>query len=352
MFLRELRPKNDGKEHSYGSLVETVRTPEGRRQRTLCYLGELNRSTQARWQKTIEVFNAHGESRQRKRFPSEVALPDDDPNGARVRLDKVRWERARPWGNCFLGLELGPRLGWDDFCQRGVDQEPADVPWSGVAAVLAINRWGAPGREWALEERGYPATALDDRLRIPEGSLNDTRLYGCLDRLIPPKTKLERHLRERYGEWFEAEFDVRLDDLTRRDVEGVGAKDPMLQRGYWRDHRPHSKPVVIALIVNPQGFPRSYETFHGNRADVTTVEAVMRRVERKYGRARRVWVFDRGIVSEENLAAVRRRNAQYLLGTPRSQRKQFAPELLAGEGEQGRDEVEVKPLPVPGSEET
>ena len=148
--------------------------------------------------------------------------------------------------------------------------------------------------------------------------INDTRLSRCLDRLLPHKTKLERHLTARYGELFPADFDVLLYDLTSSYVEGAAAKNPMMQRGYSRDHRPDCKQVVIALIVNLEGFPLSYETFDGNRADVTTLETIVRLVERKYGRARRVWVFDRGVVSEENLAPLRRRGGQYLVGTPRA----------------------------------
>jgi transposase len=352
MFLRELRPKKNGKEHSYWSLVETVRTPGGPRQRTLCYLGELNTSAQARWQKSIAVFNEQGESRQLKLFPSEVEPPENDPDVARVLLKKVRLERPRQFGNCFLALELWKRLGLDDFWQAQLDQEPAEVPWSRVAAVLATNRLCAPGSELAIEERWYPTTALDDLLQIPPGSVNDSRLYRCLDRLITHKTELERHLRQRYGELFGAEFDVLLYDLTSSYVEGGATKDPLLQRGYSRDHRPDCKQVVIALIVNAEGFPLSYETFDGNRADVTTVEAVMRMVERKYGRARRVWVFDRGVVSEENLATLRRRDGQYLVGTPRSKLKQFEAELLTGGWERVREDVEVKRAPVPGGEET
>jgi len=352
MFLRELRPKKDGKEHSYWSLVETVRTPEGPRQRTLCYLGELNTSAQARWQKTIAVFNEQGESRQLKLFPSEVEPPENDPDVARVLLKKVRLERPRQFGNCFLALELWKRLGLDNFWQVQLDQEAAEVPWSRVAAVLAINRLCAPGSELAIEERWYPTTALDDLLQLPAGSVNDSRLYRGLDRLILHKTELERHLRQRYGELFRAEFDVLLYDLTSSYVEGAAAQAPLLQRGYSRDHRPDCKQVVIALIVNAEGFPLSYETFDGNRADVTTVEAVMRMVERKYGRARRVWVFDRGVVSEENLGALRRRNGQYLVGTPRSKLKQFEAELLSGGWERVREDVEVKRVPVPGGEET
>src|SRR5579872_1065288 len=323
MYLRELRPKKDGKEHSYWSLVETVRTPEGPRQRTLCYLGELNTSAQARWQKKIAVFNEQGESRQLKLFPSQVEPPDDDPNVARVLLNKVRLERARQLGSCFLGQELWRRLELDKFWEGLLDDHPADVPWSRVAAVLAINRLCAPGSELAIEERWYPTTALDDLLGIEEGKINDTRLYRCLDRILPHKIKLERHLKQRYGELFSAEFDVLLYDLTSSYVEGAAEKNPMMRRGYSRDHRPDCEQMVIALIVNSEGFPFSYETFDGNRADVSTMETILRMVERKYGQARRIWVFDRGVVSEENLQSIRRRGGQYLVGTPRSQMKRF-----------------------------
>ena len=196
--------------------------------------------------------------------------------------------------------------------------------------VLAINRLCAPGSELAIEERWYPSTALDDLLAIEEGKINDTRLYRCLDRILPHKTKLERHLKQRYGELFAAEFDVLLYDLTSTYVEGAAEKNPMIRRGYSRDHRPDCEQMVIALIVNSEGFPFSYETFNGNRADVSTIETILRMVERKYGKARRIWVFDRGIVSEENLAAIRKRGGQYLVGTPRSQMKRFEAELLQG----------------------
>jgi transposase len=354
MFLRRHSRSKDGKAHAYWSLVETVRTPDGPRQRTLCYLGELNDSAQARWLKTIEVFNAQGESRQLKLFPSDVEPPADDSAVARVRLDQVRLERSRRFGDCFLGLELWRRLELDRFWEALLDgpEEAAEVPWSRVAVLLAINRLCAPGSELAIEECWYPSTALDDLLGIEAGKINDTRLYRCLDRLLPHKTKLERHLTRRYGELFAAEFDVLLYDLTSSYVEGGAEKDPMMRRGYSRDHRPDCKQVVIALIVNGEGFPLSYETFDGNRADVTTLESVLRMVERKYGKARRVWVFDRGIVSEENLEALRRRGGQYLVGTPRSKLKQFEQQLLEGGWEQVRPAVEVKLVPTPQGEET
>src|SRR6202045_636215 len=352
MFLRSHRRQKDGKEHSYWSLEEMVRTPDGPRQRTVCYLGELNDSAQARWLKTIDVFNEQGEAQQLKLFPSHIEPPADDPQVARVVLNKVRLERTRQFGSCWLGLEIWKRLALDRFFEDAGDTDGADVAWSRVAAILGINRLCAPGSELAIEQRWYPATALGDVLHIEEGKINDTRLYRCLDRILPQKTKLEQHLKQRYGELFGAEFDVMLYDLTSSYVEGAAEANPMMRRGYSRDHRPDCEQMVIALIVNSEGFPFSYETFDGNRADVSTMETILRMVERKYGKARRIWVMDRGIVSEENLAAIRKRGGQYLVGTPRRQMKRFAAELLKDDWTQVRPDVQVKQIAIPQGEET
>jgi len=352
MFLRPNHRSKDGKEHTYWSLVESVRTPDGPRQRTLCHLGELNGADQARWLRTVEVFNEQGEAQQLKLLPAHVEPPADDPQVARVLISRVRLERTRQFGACYLGLELWRRLELDRFFEQAVDDDLADVPWSRVAALLAISRLCAPGSELAIEQRWYPATALDDLLGIAEGKINDTRLYRCLDRILPHKTKLERHLKERYGALFGAEFDVLLYDLTSTYVEGAAAKNPMMRRGYSRDHRPDCEQMVIALIVNSEGFPFSYETFNGHRADVSTMETILRMVERKYGQARRIWVFDRGVVSEENLAAIRKRGGQYLVGTPRTQMKQFEAELSKDDWTRVRPEVEVKKVAIPQGTET
>jgi len=352
MFLRSNRRTKDGKEHTYWSLVETVRTPDGPRQRTLCHLGALNGDARARWLKSIEVFNEQGESRQLKLFPSDAEVPENDSNVAQVILNKVRLERTRQFGNCFLGLHLWKQLGLDHLFEELLDQEAADVAWSRVVALLALNRLCAPGSELSIEQRWFPSTALDDLLGVEEAKVNDTRLYRCLDRLLRHKKRLEQHLKQRFGELFEAQFDVLLYDLTSSYVEGAAERNPMMQRGYSRDHRPDRKQLVIALIVNVEGFPFSYEVFDGDRADVTTLETILRIVERKYGKARRVWVFDRGIVSEENLQTLRRHGGQYLVGTPRKKLKEFEQQLLGGDWERVRPEVEVKLVSIPSGEET
>src|SRR5947199_8735126 len=189
MFLRKLRVHKDGKEHGYWSLVETVRTAYGPRQRTPCHLGELNGSAHVRWQKTVEVFNEQGESTQLKLFPSEVEAPDD-PNVARVLVKKVRVERTRRFGDCYLGLELWKRLGLDEFFAQHLDGDAADVAWSRVAAVLAINGLCAPGSGLAVEQHWYPSTTLDDLLHIGTGKINDTRLYRSRHRPLALQTKV------------------------------------------------------------------------------------------------------------------------------------------------------------------
>ena len=353
MFLRSHGRSKDGKEHTYWSLVETIRTAEGPRQRTLCYLGELNGSAQARWLKTIEAFNEQGEVQQLKLFPSHIEAPADDPQVARVLIHKVRLERTREFGACYVGWKLWQRLQLDVFYAALLDGDRAEVGWSQVAAVLAINRLCAPGSELSIERHWYTATALEDLLDIAPEQINDTRLYRCLDKLLPGKTQLEQHLKQKYGELFGAQFDVLLYDLTSTYVEGAASHNPAMRRGYSRDHRPDCQQLVLAVVANSEGFPLSWEVFNGNRGDVTTLEAILRLMERKYGKARRIWVFDRGIVSEENLEAIRRRGGQYLVGTPRSKLKEFAAELLNQQDwQQVRPEVEVKRVGIPTGEET
>jgi len=189
MFLRAKHRSKDGQEHTSWSLVESVRTPDGPRQRKLCHLVEWNSSDQARWLRTAEVFSEQGEAQPWRRFPSHVAAPADDPQVARVVIHRIRLERTRPLGACYLGLELWRRLELDRFFEPLVEDEPADAPWSRVAAWWAIHRLCAPGSELAIEPRRYPSTALDDWLGIEAGKINDTRWYRCLDRILPPKIR-------------------------------------------------------------------------------------------------------------------------------------------------------------------
>lgn len=346
MFLRTHHRFKDGKDHAYWSLCETTRTQEGPRQRLLCYLGELNHRQERRWRKTIRVFNQAGEEKQLGLFPSECPVPEDDPNVVKIRLDRVQWERSRECGNVVMGFYLWRKLEMDRFWENAMDSEPGDVRWSQVAAILALNRLIAPGSELSIEEHWYPKTALDDLLGVDERKIHTDRLYRALDLMLPHKDALEKHLRQKYGELFRADFEVLLYDLTSTYFEGTANANRQAQRGYSRDHRPDAKQVLIALIVSEEGFPIAYEVFDGNRSDVTTLEEMLQTIEEKYGKIKRIWVFDRGIVSEKNLEILKQHCAQYLVGTRRAEMKRFLPEMVSGGWKKIREDVEVKLVSV------
>lgn len=353
MYLRKHARIKDGKNHLYWSLMETVRTDNGPRQRILCYLGELNSSRMKSWRKVIKILNEEGEEEQLELFPGDTA-PEDETSGNIVKIDlsSIRLERAREFGAVYTAYEIWKRLKLDEFFKQTIDCIPSsvkgkstDIPWSKTAAILAINRLCDPGSELSIEEKWYKSTALSDLLGIPEDKINTDRLYRCLDALIIHKDDLEKHLKTRYGELFDIKYDIILYDLTSTYFEGVVNGNPQAKRGYSRDHRPDCKQVCIALVVSEEGFPLAYEVFDGNTIDVTTLDKIIGIVERKYGKAGRIWIFDRGIVSEDNLKLLRNKKAQYLVGTRREQLKTYEKELLSDNWEKIRKDVEVKLIP-------
>lgn len=364
MYLRKNVRVKDGKEHLYWSMMETVRMPQGPRQRLVCHLGELNSSQEYAWRHAITVLTADGTKEQLHLFP-EAFMPQqtDETGHARsitIDLSSVCLERSREFGAVFIFWEIWKRLGLDTLYRNTIDTDaenkkgrPADIAPSLVAAVLAINRVCQGRSELFIEEQWYPTTALPDLLSIPEEKIHTDRLYDTLDRLIAKKDHLEKHLKQRYGELFGVTYDLLLYDLTSTYFEGAANGNPQAKRGYSRDHRPDCKQVCIALVVSSEGLPLAYEVFAGNTADVTTLEDIMTIVEEKYGKARRVWVFDRGIVSEENLNSLREKEACYLVGTRREQLKQYEAQLLERDGWKTVErDVEVKLIPAEEGEET
>lgn len=158
---------------------------------------------------------------------------------------------------------------------------------------------------------------------IPTDKVNDDRLYRALDSLLPHKVELEMYLKQRLGTLFDLEYDLLLYDMTSTYFEGQGGANEQAALGYSRDHRPDCKQVCIVLVVSREGMPLGYEVFAGNRADATTVEDIVAKIETQYGSAGRIWVMDRGMVSEKNLAYLRAGGRRYIVGTPRSQLKSF-----------------------------
>jgi len=346
MFLRSHRRFKDGKEHRYFSVEESRRLQSGKVvQRRVLYLGEINDTQQAAWRKTLEVFD---ESEQRYRtlslFPEDREIPADAVASVRVKLNEMELRRPRAFGNCWLGCELWRQLELDGFWQPRLPRGREQVAWADVLKVLVVNRLIDPGSEFRLHRQWFERSAMDELLGLDWAVAEKDRLYRCLDRVLPHKPELFVHLKQRWQDLFEEEFDLLLYDLTSTYVEGEAEEIPKAKHGYSRDGRFDCKQVVIALVVTPRGFPLAYEVLEGNTSDRTTLRAFLEKIENAYGKARRVWMMDRGIPKEEVLAEMRvpGRETFYLVGTPRGKIKQYEKRWLELPWRKVRESVEVK----------
>ncbi len=346
MYLRANKRKKDGKEHRYWSVEESRRLRSGRVvQRRVLYLGEINDSQQAAWRKTLEVFDeAEQRAASLSLFPEDRALPADALDGVQVKLKEMELRRPRAFGNYWLGCELWRQLGLSAFWEERLGKGREEVPWAKVLELLVVSRWVAPGSEFRLHRQGFDQSALGDLLGTGFAVAEKDRLYRCLDRIGEHKTALFDHLRQRWQELFQARFDVLLYDLTSTYIEGEGEEIPKAKHGYSRDHRGDCRQVVIALVVTPEGFPLAYEVLAGNTSDRTTLRGFLDKIEAQYGRARRVWIMDRGIPTEEVLEEIRgsQREVFYLVGTPRGKIQQYAKRWLELPWQKVRESVEVK----------
>ena len=351
MFLRCNRRRKDGKVHDYWSVVENRRLADGRVvQRQLLYLGEINASQREAWRKTIEVQD-EGKRRQVSLFAAG-SLPADDAAAIGIRLDELRLERPRQWGACWLSCELWQQLKLDGFWGERLAPSRQGTPWVKVLQTLVAYRLIDPGSEWRLHRQWFDASAMADLLEADFGLAEKNVLYRCLDRLVEHKDDLFRFLVQRWGELFEAKFDVLLYDLTSTyfETDTERSESDLRQYGYSRDKRGDCRQVVIALIVTPEGFPLSYEVLAGNTADSTTLSGFLDRIEQRYGRANRIWVMDRGVPTEQSLAKMRAIGASYLVGTPKGRLSKLEQDFLAMPWQRVREGVDVKRLT--GDEDT
>jgi transposase len=282
---------------------------------------------------------------------TDLFQPESGAAWVEVDLRGVRVERSRPFGGGWLGLMLLRQLGLSELLEEVLPPGREEVPWSAMVLVLVLGRLLDPSSELHLAEHGYEASALAELLGVPEAKVNDDRLYRTLDRLLPHKPALEKHLKQRLGELFQLDYDLLLYDVTSTYFEGVAAANPQAQRGYSRDHRPDCKQVNIALVVTRDGLPLGYEVFAGNRSDVTTVKEIVEAIESKYGQANRIWVMDRGMVSADNVEFLQQGGRRYILGTPKSMLRKFEQQLLASDWREVHEGLEVKLCPAPGGEE-
>ena len=350
MFLRRNRRKAGDETYEYWTLVESVRTPAGPRQRTVATLGKLpglNEEERVGWEHVRDILD--GRAPQRDLLREEA----DPPRWATVDTSRARVERLRHFGEVYLGLALWRRLKLDAFFNDAMVSGREEIGWGTMACILVLARFCAPSSELQIADFWYGKTALDDLLGVVPEKVNDDRLYRALDALLPHKDALFGHFQQVYGELFGTTFDILLYDITSTYFEGQVKGNPQAKRGYSRDGRPDCVQVCIALVVTPEGLPLAYEVFDGNRTDVTTVEEIVTTMRDKYGHERRTWVMDRGMVSEGNLDMLREVKASYLVGTPKSMLKPFEQDLLEQDWEQVEADVEVKLRPSPeGDDET
>lgn len=355
MFLRATTRKKDGKEHRYFSVVENRRVSGGRvLQRHVLYLGEINSSQELAWRKSIEVLDESvHQARTLALFPEdrcEGLAPDESI--VRLKLAELRLERPRQWGACWLALELWQQLGLRDFWSERLAVSRKGTCWDQVLFVLVAYRLLSPGSEWRLHRQWFEQSALADLLGADAGLADIHTLYACHDRLLAHKEALFDHLVGRWRDLFNARFDVLLYDLTSTYFESEPHRDEDDKRrfGYSRDHRPDCVQVVIALVVTPEGLPLAYEVLPGNTADSTTLKEFLARIERQYGKARRVWCMDRGVPTEAVLTQMRASNppVQYLVGTPKGRLTRLEQALLEKPWHAARPGVRVKLLPEDG----
>lgn len=346
MFLRCHKRKKNGKLHRYWSVVESRRVAGGDPvQRQVLYLGEINDSQEAAWRKTLTVFDEHRQRyEQFALFPADRPIPPDEANALSVVLTELRLQRPRVFGNCWLGCRLWDELGLSDFWDARLDRQRGDVPWRKVLQLLVVNRLCEPGSEFAVHARRFDRSAMDELLGVDFAVASKDRLYRCLDRILPHKEDLCRHLTERWKTLFDASFDVLLYDLTSTYFEGLCREIPKAKHGYSRDGRPDCRQVVIALVVTTDGLPLAYEVLAGNTADHTTLKDFLAKIEALYGQARRVWVMDRGVPTEAVLEEMRRDGVAYLVGTPRRQLRKLERELIERPWEEVHEGVQVKLL--------
>jgi hypothetical protein len=351
MFLRMKSRVKDGKEHRYWSIVENHRVTGGRVvQRHVLYLGEINDSQREAWWRSTDILENGKPTRTVSLFPEDRPVPPTDRDVIHVRVNQMRLEHPRQWGACWMALLLWDQLQLDSYWAEKLPSSREGTRWLNVLKILVCYRLIKPGSEWRLHRIWYGQSAMGDLLGEDNEVIPYQNLYRCLDKLVRHKEGLFSFLKQRWQDLFHAGFDVLLYDLTSTyfecDPPGRGKR----RHGYSRDKRFDCVQVVIALVVTPEGLPLAYEVMEGNTSDKTTLRQFLDKIEAQYGRARRVWIMDRGIPTEEILTEMRQSKAHihYLVGTPKGRLTKLEKALLPLPWEEVHESLTVKLLKQEG----
>ena len=263
-------------------------------------------------------------------FAEDRPAPPTERDVIHVRVNHMRLEHPRQWGACWMALRLWDQLQLDSYWAEKLPPSREGTRWLNVLKILVCYRLIKPGSEWRLHRIWYGQSAMGDLLGEDNEVIPYQNLYRCLDKLLRHKAGLFSFLKQRWQDLFNAGFDVLLYDLTSTyfecDPPGRGKR----KHGYSRDKRFDCVQVVIALVVTPEGLPLAYEVMEGNTSDKTTLRQFLDKIEAQYGQARRVWIMDRGIPTEEILTEMRQSKAPiyYLVGTPKGRLTKLEKALL------------------------
>jgi len=350
VFLKRISIHKNGKRHTYWALVKSVRTPRGPRHQVVSYLGELEPGERAAWANVGRVVKRPRQT-QLGLFDAPVP-PDPVPEKVEVLVRGARVERTRDFGDIYLGLLLWQTLELDKLLDRKIERGRARISWPVMAMLLTLARFCEPSSELHIADTWCLGTALDDLLGVPNHLINTQRLYRTHDVILPYKEAIETHLKERFTTLFDTGYELLLYDVTSTYFEGEAERNPQARRGHSRDHRRDCKQVCIGLVVTREGLPVAYDVFEGNRHDSKTLQEVVETMERRHGRADRIWVLDRGMVSEENIEFLEKRGGRYLVGTPKSMLRSFEKELLEKNWTEVEAGVEVRLCQGPQGKET
>jgi len=347
MFLRMKSRVKDGKEHRYWSIVENHRIAGGRVvQRHVLYLGEINDSQREAWWRSIDILENGKPTRTVSLFPEDRPTQPKELDVIHVRVNQMRLEHPRQWGACWMALLLWDQLQLDAYWAEKLRPSREGTRWLNVLKLLVCYRLIQPGSEWRLHRIWYGQSAMGDLLGEDNEVVPYQNLYRCLDKLLRHKEGMFSFLKQRWQDMFNAGFDVLLYDLTSTyfecDPPGRGKR----KYGYSRDKRFDCVQVVIALVVTPEGLPLAYEVMDGNTSDRTTLRQFLDKIEAQYGKARRVWIMDRGIPTEEILAEMRQSEAPlyYLVGTPKGRLNKLEKALLPLAWQEVHESLAVKLL--------
>jgi len=351
MYIRKSTRKYKGKSYTNYVLVESVQTPDGPRQHSICSLGSLAPAPQKEWLALAHKLEASLKGQQSLQ-PSPIEV---EAVVSKVRAKRTHWvdrvsivevdservevEEAREAGAVHVGHQIWRQLGIDDILRQAELSERARI----VTEAMTLNRLIRPLSEHAMPD-WIRRTALGDILQEDFSKLEDDSLYRNLDRLHPARELIERGLAEQEKALFNLDDTVYLYDLTSTYFEGQARLNEQAKRGYSRDKRPDCKQVVVGLVLDRDGFPKAHEVFDGNVQDRNTVDKMLDALEKRTGqKAGGTVIVDRGMAYQENLEQIGKRNLHYLVAGRQPERNQWLEEL---EKEEDWEEVIRTPSPL------